>query len=506
MAYRRQSLAIAPGSARRVSPQDTRGGWYDMSNVRFVGGIMQPIGGWKQLAGVTTSGAVRAILSWRDLARLRWVAAASLANIVVWDGSTGTDISPAGFVAGQLGGLLDGWGVGPYGYETWGTHRSLEPQQYRVAPGDTVTLDNYGQLLLAMGSADGRLCQWTPVLPVGASKLTPVSGAPSGRSFIVTDERSVVVIASTNDPRRVDWCSLENITDWTPTATNTAGSLQLKSSGSALAARRCAQGVLIFCDDDVHLLAYVGTPYVYGLNRVGSGCGPIGSEAMVAFSGRSVWMGQSSFWLWDGSVRPLPCDIAAYIFNDVSPTLQSITAGYHNGVFPEVSWQYCSRATAATTPDSYITWNYADNIWTHGRLPRSIGCEPGAYGLPLLGDAAGNVYQHETGWSADTAQRGSLVFAETGDLQLGDGDTLTFLEQLFPDLRLAGGSIQFHLKGQLEADGPETDFGVFPIVRTDGIIDACLETRSLRIRIEGVIDGPWQLGRMRIGISPGAGR
>jgi len=99
VAGKRVALTLPPGSKRRATPQDTRGGWWDMSLVRFAGGMLTPIGGWKTLPGVQTNGPVRNLLSWRDLDRLRWVAAASLADIVVWDGATGTVISPGDFVA-----------------------------------------------------------------------------------------------------------------------------------------------------------------------------------------------------------------------------------------------------------------------------------------------------------------------------------------------------------------------------------------------------------------------
>ena len=381
-------------------------------------------------------------------------------------------------------------------------HRSYEPDQFRAGPGDSVTFDNWGEDLLAMGSADGRLLQWTPHLPV-TTLMVPVAGAPAGRTFIVTDERVVMILGADGDPRRLSWCSQELLGDWVPTITNTAGSLQLRTSGNGLAMRRIAQGTLIWCDDDVHIAQYVGPPYVYGVNRVGTGCGPIGPEAMVALTGRSPWMGQQSFWIYDGAVRPLDCAIEGYIFSDISTITASQTFGFHNGVFPEVTWHYPS--VNAMTPDSYVTWNYADNIWTHGRLERSIGCEPGAFGLPLLAAASGQVYQHETGYLDDGAPRGATVFAETGDIQLGEGDTGLFVSGLVPDLH-RGDLVQFQFTGQYEPEGPQDDLGTYQLERADGLIDTLIEARTLRLRIEGLQDGPWQLGRIRLITDAGAGR
>jgi hypothetical protein len=267
--------------------------------------------------------------------------------------------------------------------------------------------------------------------------------------------------------------------------------------------RRVSQGVLIWCDDDVHLASYVGPPYVYGVDRIGSGCGPAGPESMVAMTGRAVWIGAEGFWMYDGALRPLPCPIAEYVFSDIVPTLRGNTYGFHNGIYPEITFGYCS--TNSPNPDKYVTWNYQDNLWTHGHINRSIGCEPGAFGLPLLGDSDGYIYQHETGWLDDGQPRGATVYAETGDLQIGDGDTGIFVSAIYPDLKQPQ-LVQFHLKGQWEAGGPEDDFGVFVQERTDGVIDVCHEVRSLRLRIEGLQDGEWQLGRIRLETAPGAGR
>jgi hypothetical protein len=313
----------------------------------------------------------------------------------------------------------------------------------------------------------------------------------------------VVILGAALDPRRVTWCSQELLTDWTETATNTAGSLQLRSTGVGLAMRRVAQGVLIWCDDDVHLLAYAGTPFVYGLQRLGSACGPAGPEAMVAMSGRAVWWGQHGFWLWDGALRPLDCPLTAFLDYDGNPVTRGKTFGYSVGVYPEVTWHYCSRN--AGTPDSYVTWQYQRNRWWHGRLSRSIGCEPAAFGLPLLGSADGLVYQHETGWLADGAARGASVYAETGTIELEEGDRGIFVAAIIPDLERAD-LVQFRLTGQWEAEGPEDDLGTYQLTRADGLIDACLEARALRFRVEGLWDGPWALGRIRLDVRPGAGR
>jgi hypothetical protein len=123
------ALRLPPGSGRRATPQDTRSAWWDMSLVRFDAGQLVPIGGWKRLPGIQLAGEPRSLLSWRDNAGLRWVAAASLGQVQVWDGAVGTVLSPGGFVGGEPAGIVDGFGIGDYGAEPYGVHRSHESEQ-----------------------------------------------------------------------------------------------------------------------------------------------------------------------------------------------------------------------------------------------------------------------------------------------------------------------------------------------------------------------------------------
>jgi hypothetical protein len=499
----RQALALPPGIKRQATSQASKGTWWDASLVRWRQGQMQPVGGWLQLPSLQLNGPVRTILSWRDNAAERWVAAASLAQIQVWD-TTGHVISPADFQSGNPADLIDGWGIGNYSDGDYGTPRIPDVVfNPRAGPGDTVTLDNWGQDLLAMGSADGRLLHWVPDASV-STILAPVAGAPVGRTFIVTNERSVVVIGADNDPRRVSWCDLEDLTDWTPTISNLAGSLQLKTTGRAIAARRVPQGVLIFCDDDVHLLSFTGAPYAYGLQKVGEGCGPIGPQAICSMLGRTAWMGQQGFWAWDGVPRPMPLDVTDYVFRMINRQTQGRTVCAHNGEFPELWWFWPDESS--TEPNRYVAWNYADNITQIGHLARTGVTEPGAYGLPLMGDVNGYVYEHEQGWTDNGNPRFSQIYAETGDIQLGEGDQAVCVRSIIPDVALNPTNIQYHVFGQWEPEDVLEDYGVYPYERSDGVVDALFEARAIRMRIEATADGPWELGRMRLDMVPGAGR
>ena len=499
----RQPITPAPGMKRFATSQASRGAWWDGNLVRWRQGQLQPIGGWLQLPNIQLPDTVRSLLAWRDDKALRWIAAASLSQIQVYD-TTGHVISPPDFATGQPADLIEGWGVGAYGVGTYGTPRIPSvAQDPRAGPGDTTTLDTYGEWLMAMGSADGRLLQWVPTEPVGSTLLVPVANAPRGRTFITTNERSIAVIGADGDPRRVSWCDLEQPTVWDPLITNLAGSLQLQSTGTGLAARRLTQGILIWCDDDLHLFSFVGAPYAYGLQKIGSGCGAIGPQAMCAITGRVAWMGQQTFWMYDGIPRPLPSDVADYVFTNINRNTQGRTVCAHNGEFPEIWWYWPD--TSSVDPNRYVLWNYADNTWSIGYLARSGIAEPGAFGLPLCGDVNGFVYQHEQGWTDNGNPRFPQIYAETGDIMLSEGDQGILVRSIVPDA-VNLGNMQFHFYGQWEPEDVLEDYGAFPYTRTDGLIDALFEARAIRMRIEAAADGRWELGRVRLDMVPGSGR
>lgn len=504
-------VSVPPGHRPLGTQQQTGMQWWAMNGVRFTGGIMRPTGGWQQLPNIQIAAlnsapdaSVQQLLSWRDNAGERWIAAAGWGQIQVYDDS-GHDVTPANFAAGDPAEVLTGYGMGNYSQGLYGEPATLPPGDYVGAPGDSVTFDNWGENLIAMGSADGRLLQWSPSTDGPNNVMTVVPNAPPGQLAIITAERYGVVIGANGDPRRVSWSDEEDLTTWTPTITNQAGSLQLQSQGVGIAAGRVREGTLIWATDDLHLLQFLGPPYAYGLIRVGQGCALAGPNAKVSTLGVTAWMGSNTFWQWRGVPMPLQCPLQDYIFNNINRDTIGRTRGFHNAVFPEITWFYPSASSIAN--DSYVTWDYASNLWTSGQLARTAAAEPGANGLPLTGDANGYVYQHEIGYTDNGNPRWPNIFAETGDIQLVNGDAAMLVLGLLPDDTVNTAILSFGFEGQwAPSDSIIEDYGTFQLTRSDGIIDAIFEARSIRMRVMPTADQNWGLGRIRLMASPGSPR
>jgi len=268
-------------------------------------------------------------------------------------------------------------------------------------------------------------------------------------------------------------------------------------------------GILVLCSNDAHIIRHVGTPFTYGSEQVGDGCGPVGPNAIAVGGNRAVWIGHSTFWMWDGALRPMPIPesalpVMAYVFKRMNRSSASKSFAFHNGTFPEF-W-FCYPSEGAVEPDSYVIWNYEQNLLSIGTLERTAGIGTGAENKPLMGDEAGQVFEHEFGYLADGTARGADVFCETGTLELANGERAAIVQAIIPDVS-GDGAVRYVLTGRHEPNGGEFAMGSYTLTRADGVIDPdVMEARAIRLRIEEAEPGLWQVGRLALQIGQGARR
>ncbi len=392
-----------------------------------------------------------------------------------------------------------GWGVGPWGRGTWGTPRA-NPSATRILPPDYVSLDTYGENLIAMGSADGRLLQWPPDIAL-ATDLVAIAGAPTGRFAITTEQRSIMVLGAAGDPRRVQWCSLEDTSDWTSTPDNTAGEIQVRHVEGLRHGARVREGVLVWSFDELSLMRFVGYPYTYEPDLVGSGVGAASAGAIITAGGVAWWMGRGGFWRWEGAPVNMPCPVQDYVFARLNQSYIHLTAGYRDPIHNELWWFYVS--TEATEPDSYVMVDSAGQ-WFIGHMGRTAGLIYGIGQQPMAASADGRLFQHEVGWLGDGQSRVADIYAQSGDVMIGEGERNMVLSAIYPDAEPKR-AIKFDIAGKFEAEDELLDFGSFPPERSDGVIDALLEARMLQLTLRPTADGPWRLGNVALRIGKGAG-
>lgn len=489
-------LDIPPGIARNGTQYQTAGRWYDCNLVRWNNGALQPMAGWREFTTSDVTGKARGMLGWRDnVNKALWLAIGTHSKLYVYDsGGIRYDITPSGFDAGREDATESGgYGNGTYGSDTYGTPRELGSVTGTL-PVTTWTLDTWGEYLVGCSDFDGYLYEWQ--LDSGEDAVA-ISNAPTScTGLIVTEERFLFALGAGGNLRKVQWSDQEDNTEWTPSATNQAGDIELQTNGRIVAARRVRGGVLILTDIDAHLGRYIGPPYVYGFERVGTGCGLIGANAVAAMDVGAVWMGANGFWFFDGYVRPLPCEVAEYVFADINRLQISKVAAIHNSAYNEVQWFYPSGGSSEN--DRYVAWNYRENVWTIGTLGRTVGTGQGVWPRPMAVDASGNIYEHEIGY----AYSGATPYVESGPIQLGAGDMIMHVRKLIPDEKTLG-DVRAKFKVRDYPNSAETTHG--PYTLSDET-DVRFTARQVRLRLEGVAASAWRFGAARIEAVPGGKR
>jgi hypothetical protein len=252
----------------------------------------------------------------------------------------------------------------------------------------------------------------------------------------------------------------------------------------------------LFTDVDVHTANYIGAPFVYGFEKAGSGCGLISAQAVAAIDTAAIWMASSGFWIYDGYVKPLPCDVSDYIFTNINYGQKSKVYAVHNSEFGEIWWFYPSGGSNEN--DSYVTFNYRENHWSIGTLARTAGVDAGVFTYPLMVNPSGLVYEHEVGYNYD----GSTLFAESGPIQIGNGDNIMSVRQVVPDEQTLGEAVVSFKTRNYPTDTQST-FGPYTAANPTSVR---FSGRQVNMVVTGAVLADWRVGIFRLDAVPSGKR
>ena len=488
-------LDIPAGAVRGSTEYETGGRWRDMNFIRFYNNVIQPIGGWRKRIETQLSGVPRAIRAWRDNDGNRWLGIGTNSNLYALSGGGDLiDITPSGFVTGivDAAGAV-GYGVGPYGSYDYGVARP-DSAATNVDWASMWSLDAWGEYLIGVMHGDGKIWQWEldTIAPVAAIQVpnSPVNCA----GIVVSEERILMAYGAESNDRRIDWSDQQNNEQWTPTTTNQAGSQILQTSGRIVSACRVNGGTLFVTDVDCFLSIYVGSPFIFRFDRIGSSCGAISRGSLVQVEGFAIWMGFGGFWQASGSVTPIECPVADYIFTDMNQDQSSKIVANVNIEFGEVTFNYPSESS--TENDRYVTYNYRNGTWATGYINRTCGSDGGIFGSPVQCSPDGYVYDSEYG-----LLEAGQAYAETGPIEMGMGDSLSVVTSIIPDT-VNNGDVTASFTTRLYPSASETVHGPFTLnsptsVRFTG--------RQIKMKIIGGGDD-WRVGDMRVEVKQGSKR
>ncbi len=422
-----------------------------------------------------------------------------------------------------------GWGAGVWNVSTWNTTRQgLTGAEGVLLQSAKWSLDNWGEDVLAQ-KFDGSIYYWdtSAGLSSNLAATTNVSSAPTKSRFMMVsgDDRHVICFGTettiadtaTQDNMFIRWSDQEAVNTWTPTATNTAGSQRLTDGNKINAAVRSRGAILVWTDTSLYQMQFIGPPFTFGFKQLGSNCGAVGINASVDVSGISYWMGNDSFFKFDGAVKKIPCSVQDYVFDDINNNAIGDVYCASNSDFNEVMWFYPSSNSLQI--DRHVTFNYAENLWYTGSLSRSSWADRGVYPNPyateydstdstatistIYGNKDGRTFVYAQEDGVNDAGSAMTAYIESGDIDIGDGDKFLSISRFIPDFKNQVGNVDVTVKSRPYPATTQTTHGPYVIATTTTKQDTRIRGRQLALRVSSdAVDDKWRYGTLRFDGKP----
>ena len=378
--------------------------------------------------------------------------------------------------------------------------------------------DNWGEDL-AFNVYDGGPYYWDKTLGLGNrattfASQTGASDAPTiARRIMVSGADRHIVCFGCNpineteqDLLMIRWSDQEGPFDWTPTATNTAGSQRISSGSEIISAQKTRQEMLIWTDTSLHAMRFVGPPFTFGVSMLANNVSIIGPNAVTTVGDKVFWMDRENFFVYTGRVQVIPCTLLRYVFDDINLEQNFKCFAASNKMFDEVFWFYPSAD--ASEIDRYVKFNFTENTWDLGTLSRTAWVDYGIHNNPRASGQSSDTnytYVHESGDDDDGSAM--TAFIESADFDLGDGEQFMFMDRLIPDIDITStdsdASVNYILKTR-NYPGDSLATNSTNAVKSS-TQQAFLRSRSRQaaLRIESdTTDITWTLGDLRLGLRP----
>ena len=358
----------------------------------------------------------------------------------------------------------------------------------------------------------------------GTHSVSLLVDVPTLQNYILVSDTSRFVLlfgttdygSATLDPMLIRWGNQESVVDWVPSTLNQAGSVRLSHGSQIITALQTRQEIVVWTDSSLYSLQYVGAPVVWSSQLLGDNISIVGQNAAVIASGRVFWMGVDKFYVYDGRVQTLRCDLRRHIFGDINQQqYQQVFAGTNEG-FNEIWWWYCTENS--DTVDAYVVYNYAEDVWYYGTMARTAWIDSGLRAYPQAATYNYNLVSHELGIDDQTTATPTAIeaYIESAEFDIDDGEKFGFIWRMVPDLTFQGSTADtpqvtmtmYGMNGSgsgfnTEAEKAVARTSTVTIEQFTNIIYTRIRGRQMIIKIAS--DGlgtTWQLGAPRIDIRP----
>jgi len=399
-----------------------------------------------------------------------------------------------------------------------------------ITAGTTYYVYNVDGLTFNLLDANGAVVN-TSGSQSGTHTITPVDCPTVVNTFTVSDTSRFLLVFGTNDygsstldPMLIRWSNQDDLYNWTPNATNQAGSIRLSHGSEIVATVQTRQEIVVITDASIYSLQYLGPPYVWQSQLLGDNISIQGQNAAVIASGIVYWMGVDKFYMYDGRVQTLNCDLRRYVFGDINQSQAAqIFAGTNEG-FNEVWWFYCSASNNTAFPDKYVIYNYLEKVWYYGTLARTAWSDSGLRDYPQAATSNYNIVNHENGINNNETGTTTAInaYISSSEFDIGDGHNFGFVWRILPDLTFENSStepttgdqprVTMELYGLTNSGSGVTSDASQPVRKSSayyiteeftGQIYTRFRGRQMIFKISSEqINTAWQLGAPRIDIRP----
>ena len=414
------------------------------------------------------------------------------------------------------------------------------------------SLSNFGEVLVAT-IANGKTFTWNAgaANPTGTRASTSTSGfattnnpsatrvtliSPTTRHLIHFGTEVTIGSPTTQDDMLIRFSVDEDINNYTPEATNTAGTQRLQDGTKIMGSLVAKENILVWTDNALYAMKFVGAPFTFGFEQVGTNCGLIGKNAAIEIDGVAYWMGNNGFFSFDGTVNTLPCSVEDYVYDDIDTTKgQQICAGINN-LFTEVIWWYPTANSAFN--DRYVVYNYGqDNAglpmgnWYTGTNTNSIRTTwidslvyPKPYATAYNSTATGTfpiiqgetglgqtvLFEHEIGTDqvnpdGSTTALTSFVESFSFSLQKDQSEVFLAMRRFLPNFKVLTGNNQvtISVKDFPADNSTATNLSPFTITSSTTKVDTRARGRYANIKIENTGAGEsWRFGTFQVDLQP----
>ena len=421
------------------------------------------------------------------------------------------------------------------------------------------SLDNFGQVLIAT-VANGKTFTWNAgaATPLSTRASTTTSGfatgnnptasrltlvSPTTRHLCHFGTETTIGDTTTQDDMFIRFSDQEDINDYTATAINTAGDFRLQDGTKIVGAIKAKETILVFTDNALYTMKFVGSPFTFSFEQVGTNCGLIGKNAVVEVDGAAFWLSPNGFFLFDGTVKSLPCSVEDFVYDNFDTTKgQQVTAGINN-LFTEVVWYYPSQGSSFN--DKYVVFNYGERmkggVWYTGTEARTSWIDaivyPKPYATKFNASAAGTFpevigerdlgqtkfFEHEVGTdqvNEDGSTTTVTSFIKSYDIDLEQkqrnaqgrqvglklaGEIFLAMRRFVPDFKTLTGNAKISLGVKRYPQQSDTTTTLSPFTITSSTLkkDTRARGRFVNLKIENDSSGEeWRFGTLRLDVQP----